>query len=478
MRLYFFKFVVKEKIRKNIKLNKKIINVSFWEAFYNLSERSISNIIVIWTMNAIPFLSIFAIGISGNSDVLVSWGLGVATINIILDNVDWGIMSGLDTLVSQAYGRKDIYSCEVYLNIWRYIILILAIPQFTIVYFSDSFFMILGQSEEISQVARYYSLLIFPGYVFMELYTANRRYFNWLGKTKETTVISLLTFIFNIILIYLLAILWDLGLTGVGLSSLISLTDQFLISLIYSYLQNKREYRALWIIPNLNVLNRVPTFLKYGIPGLFEWLLATFPIEILPIFAGWIGINQITVCVILSNIYFLVCHIPFSISLTAAAFVGNSLGENLPSKAITYVKTSILLTVIFTLPTLLWLFIFQDEIANSYSNNSEVIDLFKITLPLFILFNVSDFLFYTTEGILIGFGYQKILVLFIFIWMWLFMIPSTLWSIFIFRYGLIEMWIIFWIARALLTLSNLVIIFITNWVEAAEEASKVVVDES
>ena len=254
-------------------------------------------------MNAIPFLSIFAIGISGNSDVLVSWGLGVAILNILLDTVDWGVMSGLDTLVSQAYERKDIYSWEVYLNIWRYFILLLAIPQSIIVYFSDSIFILLGQSEEISQQARYYLFLIFPGYVLMELYIVNRRYFNWLGKTKETTVISLLTFIFNIILIYLLTLLWDLGLTGVGLSSLISLTAQFLISLIYSYFQNKREYRALWIIPNLNVLNRVPTFLKYGIPGLFEWLLATFPIEILPIFAGWIGINQITVCVILSNIY-------------------------------------------------------------------------------------------------------------------------------------------------------------------------------
>ena len=252
---------------------------TFWEAFNKSFFRSVSNILIIWIMNAIPFLGVFVIGISGNSDVLVSWGLGAATINIILDTVDWGLMSGLDTLVSQAYGRKDIYSWELYLNIWRYFILLLAIPQSIIVYFSDSIFILLGQSKEISQQARYYLFLIFPGYVLMELYIVNRRYFNWLGRTKETTVISTITFIFHIILIYFMVICWDLRLTGVGVSSSLSLLIQYLISEIHTYFQEERENRAVWILPNQKILSRISIFLKYGVPGLFEWFLASFPLE-------------------------------------------------------------------------------------------------------------------------------------------------------------------------------------------------------
>ena len=112
-------------------------------------------------------------------------------------------MSGLDTLVSQAYGRKDIYSWEVYLNIWRYILLLLAVPQFTIIYFSDEIFMLLGQSEEVAQNAQYYLYLIFPGFIFMYLTIADRRYFNCLGMTKEITVVSAISLFLFIALIYI-----------------------------------------------------------------------------------------------------------------------------------------------------------------------------------------------------------------------------------------------------------------------------------
>ena len=202
-----------------------------------------------------------------------------------------------------------------------------------------------------------------------------------------------------------------------------------------------------------------------------------FPIEFSPIFAGWIGPSEIAVNIILNNIYFLVMHIPFSISLTIAAFVGNSLGENLPKKAILHVKTSLLLILLCAAPVMLGLWIFQHQLASLYTNDSEVIELFKIILLPFILYNIGEFLFYTTEGILIGVGYQKILVFLIFFWMWVFMIPSTLCSIFVFKYKLFEMWVIFCIARICLSLSNMIIIFITNWTKEAEEASKHVVDK-
>ena len=104
---------------------------------YSSFERSISNIFIIWIMNAISFMGVFFIGITESSEVLISCGLGAATVNIIFEAVDWGLMSGLDTLVSQAYGRKDIDSWEAYLNIWRYFVLLLTIPQAIIVHFSD-----------------------------------------------------------------------------------------------------------------------------------------------------------------------------------------------------------------------------------------------------------------------------------------------------------------------------------------------------
>ena len=159
-------------------------------------------------------------------------------------------------------------------------------------------------------------------------------------------------------------------------------------------------------------------------------------------------------------------------SLGAAAFVGNSLGENKPKKALTYVKANMLLTLLFAVMILWSIIVFQDSIVGSYTNSTDIMKIFKKALPLFMLFNFGDFIFYITEGILIGVGYQKILVFLIFLWMWVFMIPSAYWAIILYNCGFIDIWIIFWIARMLLALSNIVVIFVTNWKSVAEKASQ------
>ena len=74
---------------------------------------------------------------SGNFVALVSWGLAAMTANILIDTLDCGLMGGVDTLVSQSFGRKDFYSWSLYLNIRRYLLLLLAILQLIVFYFAE-----------------------------------------------------------------------------------------------------------------------------------------------------------------------------------------------------------------------------------------------------------------------------------------------------------------------------------------------------
>ena len=74
----------------------------------SLTLWSIPNIFIILINNVIPFLNVLFIGLSGDNNALISWGLGAVTLNIIFDSVDCGLMTGVDTLVSQAFGRKDL----------------------------------------------------------------------------------------------------------------------------------------------------------------------------------------------------------------------------------------------------------------------------------------------------------------------------------------------------------------------------------
>ena len=81
------------------------------------------------------------------------------------------------------------------------------------------------------------------------------------------------------------------------------------------------------------MIDKLPSYLKFGVPGLVANFLAMFPFEILPIYAGWIGESEIASNVILNNMYFIIFHIPYSVSISSTVMVGNNLGANLPKKA-------------------------------------------------------------------------------------------------------------------------------------------------
>ena len=77
---------------------------------------------------------------------VAAWGLGFTSVNIISKYLSWGIWDGMDWLVSQAYGRKDFKQWELYLNLWRYSILLLSLFQVVIFIFLDQILITFGQN--------------------------------------------------------------------------------------------------------------------------------------------------------------------------------------------------------------------------------------------------------------------------------------------------------------------------------------------
>ena len=132
--------------------------------------------------------------------------------------------------------------------------------------------------------------------------------------------------------------------------------------------------------------------------------------------------------------------------------VGNSLGANWPNNAKRFVVASYSLSLIFALVVLTLIGIFNDYIVGFYTDDGDVIFLYKEVLALFLLFNVADFIYYISEGICIGMGYQKILVIFVFCWLWIIMLPVTYLVAFTLEVGYIGIWIVTPITNIILLL--------------------------
>lgn len=53
------------------------------------------------------FLNVLFIGMLDEPTLLSAVGMGTLVINIVVCSIDMGLCGGIDTLVSQAFGRKD-----------------------------------------------------------------------------------------------------------------------------------------------------------------------------------------------------------------------------------------------------------------------------------------------------------------------------------------------------------------------------------
>ena len=69
--------------------------------------------------------------------------------------------------------------------------------------------------------------------------------------------------------------------------------------------------------------------------------------EILALYAGWIGVAELSAMALVLNFQSLVFTVSFGLHLTVCVFVGNSLGEENSKMAIRYAKFSAFLGAFF-----------------------------------------------------------------------------------------------------------------------------------
>jgi len=109
-----------------------------------------------------------------------------------------------------------------------------------------------------------------------------------------------------------------------------SLAYFFNFIILYRHAVNKKYIHADAIFFSLGNIKDVSQYLKYGIPSAFVLCLEWWCFEIVNIFAGWMGVNELDAAIGLSSFINFVTMIPQGISESVAISVGNSLGAGKP----------------------------------------------------------------------------------------------------------------------------------------------------
>ena len=100
-------------------------------------------------------------------------------------SVMFGMNGALDTLVSQAYGAKDLAMCQFVLKVGRIVNCFIFLFVLIGFYQSKNLFIALGQNAQIAAIAYEYILSYTPAMFFLAHGDLQRRYLIQIGHSQK-----------------------------------------------------------------------------------------------------------------------------------------------------------------------------------------------------------------------------------------------------------------------------------------------------
>lgn len=288
---------------------------------------------------------------------------------------------GSSVLISQALGAKNknlaIKSAHISLSFN----VILGIFIFFIIHFFDfKMLKLLNVPDEIFNYSLIYlqtiAYVILLDCVNIALSSVIRTY----AKAKELMIVSLVMNAVNIIFNAIFLYKYDLGLFGVGISSIIS-RIVCLIMLVYIYFKiaKLRIYFKLFFNINKDIFKKILTIGGFSAG---ENLLWSAQYMVVFAFVGLLGKDAMSIQSIFFQISMFIFTMSSALSVANEIIIGRLVGAKEYEKAYKHsfviLKIAIILSFIFAS----FVFIFQDYIFKALDLND---DLIKIIKPLFII---------------------------------------------------------------------------------------------
>ena len=191
----------------------------------------------------------------------------------------------------------------------------------------------LGLPPESSDVAQKYILCILPGVFMCVQFECLRRFLTVQGIYNPVLYILIISLLIHIISLYIYVILLDFEIFGIAIATATTYSLDLIGLTLYVHFKKDLIHKEAWKLPSMFWLSKIPQFLKYGIPSclmlLFEW----WAFEIINIYSGWLGVEQLAAYVIMISVAVTMFLIPSGISICTTNLVGNYLGANKPNIA-------------------------------------------------------------------------------------------------------------------------------------------------
>ncbi len=356
-----------------------------------------------------------------------------------------GLLLGLDTLVSQAYGRKNHDECHRWLAQGLYLAAIATVPIMIFVWAASFAFTRFGITPQVAGPAAGYLRLLNLGTLPLLIYSGTRRYLQAVGEVRVVTytyvAANLLNWFGNWVLIYGKLGFPALGVNGSALSTLASrlLMAAMLLGFAWRY-ERKRGHPLFqhWAAPKLE---RLRGLVKLGAPAAGQILLEVGAWNLATFSAGWLTPVALATHTIALNYASMSYMVPLGIASAAAIGVGQALGAGDAAKARRAGWLALGIAVSFMLCAATVFLLAPRPLIALYTSDPRVLAVGPGLLAIAAAFQIFDGVQTVSTGALRGLGETRVPMFANLVGYWLMGLPLGLTLCFWVGWGVYGLWI-------------------------------------
>jgi MATE family multidrug resistance protein len=340
-----------------------------------------------------------------------------------------GISYGLTPLIAQENGKHNRTECARLLSNSLWINIISSILLFCIVYYGSSYAMEhADQDPLVVREAKPYLFLLALSIIPLMGFNTFKQFAEGLGFTKQAMRITIWGNIINVLIAIVLVKgmfgIQPMGISGVGIATLIDRTLMMLVMLFYVlYSKHFKGYIADFSWFSLQ-WSRIKSILQIGMPVAMQYVFEIGAFAGASLIAGKIGaIEQAShqVAITLAAMTYMMAS---GIASAATIKVGNSYGNSNVFRLQKFATVSYHLVLVFMIVAALIFAIFNQYLPYLISRDNVMIALAAQLLIIAGLFQLFDGTQVVGLGVLRGMGDVNIPTLITFIAYWIIGLPS------------------------------------------------------
>jgi multidrug resistance protein, MATE family len=371
-----------------------------------------------------------------------------------------GLLLGLDTLVAQAYGRKDHDECHRWLAQGVYLACFVTPPIMLLMFLASFGFARFGITPEVAAPAGGFLRALLWSTLPLLLYAAARRYLQAVGEVRVITATyvgaNLINWFLNWVLIYGKLGFPALGVDGSAISTCFARCFMAVALIGFAWRYERKRGHPLfrhWAAPQLD---RLRALVRLGAPAAGQILAEVGAWNLSTLAAGWLTPVAVATHSIALNYASITYMVPLGMSAAAAVSVGHAVGAGDAGRARRAGWLAQAVGAAFMLSAAVAFLVAPVPLIELYTRDPAVLAVGPGLLGLAAAFQIFDGIQTIATGSLRGLGETRIPMYANLVGYWLLGLPLGFILCFGLRWGIYGLWI--GLTLALIVIAGLLLV--------------------